>query len=239
MSDSTLDALAESARNRGLKLVRSRIRTPGKGDYGKVGLTDAKGRPVFGFKGKSLSASPEEAESYLRNLGASDWGASLDVPVAPRKKSTPPVPRKVAPPPPPPKPAIRLAKPADGAALVPIIRLLGHKVDEKGVRNRIGELGDTMLVATLGDQVAGLCGIQLSTMIQRDKPVGRITILVVAEYARGESLGRMLVEAAEARFREAGCGLIEVTSRDEHVQAHAFYRHMGYERTSVRFAKEL
>ena len=89
MSDARLDALSETARNRGLKLVRSRVRTPGKGDYGKVGLTDAKGAPVFGFKGKALAATPEEAEDYLRNLGASDWGASLDVPVAPRKKPKP------------------------------------------------------------------------------------------------------------------------------------------------------
>ena len=122
---------------------------------------------------------------------------------------------------------------------MPIIGLLGHKVDEKGVRKRIGILQETLLVATLDDKVVGLCGLQISTMIQRDKPVGRITILVVAEGARGVSLGRMLVETAEARFRKAGCGLIEVTSRDEHVKAHAFYRHMGYERTSLRFAKDL
>jgi GNAT superfamily N-acetyltransferase len=243
VSDARLDALAESARNRGLKLVRSRIRTPGKGDFGKVGLTGAKGEAVFGFKGKALAATAEEAEDYLRNLGASDWGASLDVPVAPRKKSKAKVEpkRAEAPPPPPrpPKPAVRVATQADAKALVPIIRLLGHQVDEKGVRKRIGLLGDTLFVATLGDQVAGICGVQVSTMIQRDKPVGRITILVVAEEARGQALGRMLVEAAEKHFRKAGCGLIEVTSRDEHVKAHAFYRHMGYERTSLRFAKEL
>ena len=239
MSDARLDALSETARNRGLKLVRSRVRTPGKGDYGKVGLTDAKGAPVFGFKGKALAATPAEAEDYLRNLGASDWGASLDVPVAPRKKPKPKTEPEAVTRPPPRKPAIRAATGADAEALVPIIGLLGHKVDEKGVRKRIGILQETLLVATLDDKVVGLCGLQISTMIQRDKPVGRITILVVAEDARGVSLGRMLVETAEARFRKAGCGLIEVTSRDEHVKAHAFYRHMGYERTSLRFAKDL
>jgi GNAT superfamily N-acetyltransferase len=49
----------------------------------------------------------------------------------------------------------------------------------------------------------------------------------------------MLVEAAEAWMRKKGCKLVEVTSNDRRAEAHAFYRHMGYERTSIRFAKTL
>jgi GNAT superfamily N-acetyltransferase len=49
----------------------------------------------------------------------------------------------------------------------------------------------------------------------------------------------MLVKAAEGWFREQGCALVEVTSNDRRTAAHAFYRHMGYERTSIRFAKDL
>ena len=49
----------------------------------------------------------------------------------------------------------------------------------------------------------------------------------------------MLVEAAEQWCARSGCELVEVTSNDRRTAAHAFYRHMGYERTSIRFFKKL
>ena len=86
MSDERLDALAETARNRGLKLVRSRVRTPGKRRFGKVGLTDKNGKAGVRDGRQGPVAKPEDVEDYLRNLGAKDWGASLDVAVLPRKR---------------------------------------------------------------------------------------------------------------------------------------------------------
>lgn len=251
-----LDALAESARNRGLKLVRSRIRTPGKSDYGKVGLMDAAGKPLFGMEGKSVTASPDEVQAYLRKLEVADWGASLDEP-APRHKAAPkpaanddarskrlaPPKSKPAPKPkPPPEPEVRIAKPADASGVLPLLQLLGYSLDERAFSKRLTAMinaGCTPLVATLGERIVGLCGLQVSTMLQRENAVGRITVLVVADDQRGKSIGRMLVEAAEQQFRSAGCELIEVTSNDKHLGAHAFYRRMGFERTSIRFAKQL
>lgn len=261
MSDPRIDQLAETARNRGLKLVRSRVRSPGKRRFGKVGLTDASGKPVFGMDAKGPAGKPEEVEDFLRNLGAKDWGASLDVAVLPRKKKsrrlaandTEPSPKPQAPPSkkakepkpkenPKPKPKLREAKPADAQRLAELIHFLGHEISEKQVRKNLASLkksGETPIVATVEKRVVGLIGLHRMTTIHRPAPVGRIPVLVVAEEAQGLGLGRMLVDAAEQWCRKQGCQIIEVTSNDRRTQAHAFYRHLGYERTSLRFFKKL
>jgi GNAT superfamily N-acetyltransferase len=260
VSDERLDALAEGARNRGLKLVRSRVRTPGKRRFGKVGLTDAGGKPVFGMDAKGPTAKPEDVEDYLRNLGTRDWGASLNVAVLPRKRNATKVSRTAAndpepetkpkhtPPPPKskpnpaPKPKIRDAKPSDSRRLVELIRYLGHEIDEKTVRKNLGKLkkaGETPLVAALGKALVGLVGIHHTVTVHRPAAVGRLTILVVDKEAQRHGIGRMLVEAAEQALKKAGCQIVEVTSNDRRTAAHAFYRHMGYERTSIRFMKKL
>jgi GNAT superfamily N-acetyltransferase len=262
VSGPRLDELAESARNRGLKLVRSRVRTPGKRRFGKVGLADAKGRPVFGLDEKGPIAKPEEVEDYLRGLGAKDWGASLGVAMLPRKRkreaerprrstgevvqlrlrarSKPPPKPKPAPPPPAPK--LRDATPADAARLVELIAELGHEISEKELRKNLAALkksGETPIVCTLGKQIVGMCGVGRRVVIHRPAPLGRITALVVAKEAQGHGIGRMLVRAAEDWMRKEGCQLVEVTSNDRRAAAHAFYRHMGYERSSIRFFKKL
>jgi len=271
MSDDVLDELAEAARNRGLKLVRSRVRTPNKRRFGKVGLTDKSGKAVFGMDAKGPIAEPREVENHLRNLGAKDWGASLDVAVLPRKRKPTKIARdaandpepeparpsrvavKPAPqlkaktkPQPKPKPAptpkIREAKSSDAPRLVELIHYLGHEIDEKALRKNLKSLkktGETPLVATLDKTIVGMCGVGRRVVVHRPAPLGRITALVVARQAQDHGIGRMLVEAAEEWMRKAGCKLVEVTSNDRRTAAHAFYRHLGYERSSIRFFKKL
>lgn len=252
MSDPRLDALAETARNRGLKLVRSRVRTPGKRRFGKAGLTDRTGKPVFGMDAKGPTATPDAVEEYLRNLEAQDWGASLGVAERPRKKAqlqpandAVPVSKRARPRPKPklpPKPQVRDAKPSDTKRLVELIRELGHEITEQQVRKNLAALkrsGETPLVATVGKALEGMCGVSARVVIHRPAPLGRITALVVTKEAQGHGLGRMLVGAAEEWMRGKGCQLVEVTSNDRRAEAHAFYRHLGYERTSIRFFKKL
>jgi ribosomal protein S18 acetylase RimI-like enzyme len=173
---------------------------------------------------------------------ANDAEPAVEPKVKLAAKAKPAPPKPTPPPPEPPKPKIRDARPADAEALTKLTKFLGHEIDEKSVRKNIGKLakaGEAPLVATLDKRVVGLIGIHKMVTVHRPAPVGRISVLVVAEEAQDHGIGRMLVEEAEKLLRKAGCQIVEVTSNDRRTAAHAFYRHLGYERTSMRFMKKL
>lgn len=230
------DALRELAQNRGCKLVASRVRTPGKGDHGKFGLEDAKtGRELFGFGKKGLTATPDEIELYLRGDTASAWKSSVG------KTGARPRPKPAPAPKPEPKLSIREAKPKDSEAIARLIVALGYDVTAAEVKQRLAALnkaGHPALVAERGE-IAGVITVYLTQVLHRPRPVGRITMMVVAEGLRGQGIGTALVAGAEKRLAAKGCGLIEVTSNVKRLRAHAFYERLGYERTSYRFAKTL
>jgi GNAT superfamily N-acetyltransferase len=79
MADETIsEKLRDMAEHRGLKLVKSRKRKAGTGDYGKFGLTDLDGKHLLGVGDEGLTASPEEIEEYLRKSATSTWKASTE-----------------------------------------------------------------------------------------------------------------------------------------------------------------
>ncbi len=138
-------------------------------------------------------------------------------------------------------PRVREAQAHDVPTLARLIRALGYDVDDEGIAARLDDLageGRAPLIVDTG-QVLGCLTWGITPVLHRPRPVGRITMLVVAEDARGRGFGRLLIEAAEQRFREAGCGLVEVTSNLRRADAHAFYERLGYERTSYRFYRSL
>jgi len=226
------DALRELAENRGCKLVRSRVRTPGRGDYGRFGLRDAKtGRELFGFGSKGLSATAEEIAQFLRGNAAATWQSSVG---SARRAKPKPAPKPK--PKPEPRLVVRDAKPRDAEAIAELIVALGYDVSATDVRRRLK--GVAALVAEKG-KVVGVLTTAITAVLHRPRPVGRISMMVVAEAARGGGIGAAMVAEAEKRLKAAGCGLVEVTSNRKRLRAHAFYERLGYERTSYRFAKPL
>ena len=137
--------------------------------------------------------------------------------------------------------SIRRARVSDALELARLFTTLGHATVATEVAARWPQwaaAGNLALVAVKSDGVlGGVVTLHQMLVLHRPRPVGRITALVVDASARGQGLGRALVGAAEAVLSDSGCGLIEITSSVRLNEAHTFYGHLGYEETSVRFAK--
>lgn len=147
--------------------------------------------------------------------------------------------------PPPPDAAsliVREAMAVDAPQVAELICQLGYPETEADVAARMAALDPArtrVLVAELSGRVVGCLTISIMHVLHRPRPVGRISMMVVAEGLRGQRIGEQMVRAAEQRLAEAGCGLVEVTSNEKRVDAHRFYQRLGFQRTSLRFARDV
>ena len=56
---------------------------------------------------------------------------------------------------------------------------------------------------------------------------------------RGRRIGERLMARLEARAREAGCGLMQLTTDKQRIDAHRFYERLGYAASHVGMKKKL
>jgi N-acetylglutamate synthase-like GNAT family acetyltransferase len=263
----TDDSLREMAVNRGCRLQKSRRRKPGGdfGRYGLKDAKS--GDEIFGFGPKGFTATADEIRTFLRGGAVAGWKSSLraagkrpaksaksgieapssdrpEKPKAaknlkepegaevPKRAKAPKAPESL-------KLVIRDARPSDAEAIARLLGSLGYDMAGNDVSRRLTKLrkkDEPVLVADRGG-IVGCLSWHVTPVIHRPRPVGRITMMVVAEEMRGQGVGAALVEAAEARLRKEGCGLVEVTSNMKRMRAHDFYGSLGFERTSYRFIK--
>ena len=137
---------------------------------------------------------------------------------------------------------IRTARQDDVPALAGLLTELGFPAPPDTVAARLTAMlaqAHEILVAVREEERLGLLTVHITPVLHRPTPVGRITALVVTERARGQGIGRALVETAERLLARQGCGLIEVTSNRRLTGAHGFYERLGYETTSLRLKKSL
>lgn len=273
MADPVVTALREAATHRGLRLVASRVRTPGKGDYGKFGLTDPEGKAVLGIGADGLTASAGEVEAFLRQSELETWKRSAAAPAPPTrtaKRNTPdPLPRPSRqvpsharatkdkgatsadaeppkpkpspapkPAPPPPELRFRKASAADGPAIATLLGARGKARGESAARiTACRKAGGGVLVAERGTIIGCLAYLPVPALHRL--PSGRIATLFVAERQRREGIGSALVEQAASLLAKAGCASIEAMSDIEIKSAHGFFRRIGFQETSYRFAKAI
>jgi N-acetylglutamate synthase-like GNAT family acetyltransferase len=138
---------------------------------------------------------------------------------------------------------IRDAERSDSPALVRLLEQLGYPAGEDAVLRRLerieGSAADRMFVAEVDGEVVGLAGIHVSPSIEHDADAAKVSAIVVDEAFRRRGVGAALLAAVESEARARGCGVVFLTTADRRVDAHEFYRGLGWEETGRRFAKTL
>ena len=138
---------------------------------------------------------------------------------------------------------IREPSAADAPALSRLMGELGYPSAAEEIPARLTALrrhpGVLTLVAELNGRVVGAMTTHVYPAIHMSAPTAQLTVLVVADELRGRGIGRQLVERAEAFAREHGATKISLTSAIHRVEAHQFYKLLGYEHTGVRLVKSL
>jgi ribosomal protein S18 acetylase RimI-like enzyme len=136
----------------------------------------------------------------------------------------------------------RLATKEDAPELARLLTELGHPTSTGSIRD-MWDLwvfeGNSAFVAAVNERLLGLATMHRMIVLHRTKPVGRITALVVDPACRSQGIGRALVAHAEVALAQAGCGLLEITTNPDRVEAMAFYEAIGYQRKNVRLSKDL
>jgi len=136
--------------------------------------------------------------------------------------------------------AIRRAEPADAAVIAELLSVLGYPAAVDETRGRMEQLdqdGQSLFVAELEGELAGIAVMQVYPVLVQDAPICRLAVIVVAERVRRRGIGRALTLAVEEEARRSGCDRVVLDSAVWRDEAHEFYRSRDYESTAHGFQK--
>lgn len=98
----------------------------------------------------------------------------------------------------------------------------------------------TLFVAEQAGTVVGTFQITLIPgLAARGRKRGKIESVHVAPECRGQGIGAVMMRHAVAFARQNGVGLVELTSNEDRVDAHRFYRNLGFAQSHEGFKMEL
>jgi ribosomal protein S18 acetylase RimI-like enzyme len=138
---------------------------------------------------------------------------------------------------------LRRATKADAKYIALLLAELGYPSKEPDVSRRLDRFlrgnPSCFLVAQLGNEVIGLITAELVPYFPNGSTICRITSLIVSSDHRSRGIGEKLVGGAADFAREHHCSGIEITTAEHRLDAHRFYRRVGFSRTSFRFFQAL
>lgn len=126
------------------------------------------------------------------------------------------------------------------AAIAKLVAEIEGSGSRKAIADRVATFArehSGYVVAEKG-KLIGFLGWILVPALHRP-PTGRIATPIVTDKERRQGVGRALIEAAAADLAGAGAASIEAMSDIAIKSAHGFFRRVGFEETSYRFARDL
>ena len=97
-----------------------------------------------------------------------------------------------------------------------------------------------LVVAELEGRVVGTVQIAvLPGLSRKGASRGYLEAVRISSDLRGEGLGAELVSWAVDYCRAAGCGMVQLTTQRDRVDAHRFYERLGWERSHIGYKLHL
>ena len=93
-----------------------------------------------------------------------------------------------------------------------------------------------LIIAELGGEPVGTFQLTfLPGIMRRGMWRGLIEAVHISPAHRNKGLGSQMIARAVARARERGCGVVQLTSNKKRLDAHRFYRRLGFHQSHEGF----
>jgi GNAT superfamily N-acetyltransferase len=113
-----------------------------------------------------------------------------------------------------------------------------HPAYEQAFDAVLASPDNTLFVAERAGEVVGTFQVTLIPgLVARGRKRAKIESVHVAPESRGHGIGAVMVEAALAFASDNGAELVELTSNKSRLDAHRFYRRLGFDQSHEGFKK--
>lgn len=110
---------------------------------------------------------------------------------------------------------------------------------ENKVKKYLSDPDKQIFVAKLDGNVVGVVSIIFLSRLNQKTLEMYIPELVVAKNYRDKGIGKIIIEYCIELAKKKKCHRIRLESGNQRIASHKFYQKMGFEQTSLSFAKNI
>ena len=114
------------------------------------------------------------------------------------------------------------------------------EIFRKLVTRYVGDSDKTILVAEIDDmQIVGMASVMFLPRLNQLTLEMYIPELVVLEKYQNHGIGKKLINSCITLAKEKNCHRIRLESGNQRKESHQFYKHLGFEQSSLSFTKNI